>query len=90
MFLLVILPSLLALPGALEPRFFITIYLCVYIFISFKLNYTQLWRFVKGNYVKVIIAAVIIVLVWNMCSVQLLNELEFGSLDFSGNLYLSN
>lgn len=89
-FLLVILPSFFALPGALEPRFFIAIYLCVYMFICFKLNYKELWRFVKSNYVKVIVAVIIIILVWNMCSVQLLNELEYGSLDFRGNIYLSN
>ena len=83
----VILPAVIALPGALETRFTSIVYCIMYITLFMKTNYIKMIGWIKSNELKsfVIIVLIFFVLCMNAC--HLLDEIEHVNLDFRGNVY---
>lgn len=81
-------PALLALPGAVEPRFFLPVYLALYGYITFVLNVKDLCAYVKANMIKVFSLFVMILVAYLYIANNLLSQLQYAVLDFGGNVYL--
>lgn len=70
-----LLPCILIIPGAPETRFFIPLYLLLYIYLSYFVNYNEYFRILKTNPVKYIILFVITVAVWTSIVIGILSNL---------------
>ena len=84
--LLFLSPAICILPGAVETRFFIPVYLFAYACIAWGIDYVEIWCVYKKDWIKNTLFFAVAVLVWCMVSVNLLNKLEGVRLDLLGNV----
>ncbi|MDO4323072.1 MAG: hypothetical protein Q4C61_11140 [Lachnospiraceae bacterium] len=82
-------PAILAMPGALEVRFFLPVYLLVYCYVFMIMDYREIWRFIREHWLVTGMTLVLAALIWASAAGHLLTELQYADLDFSGNVYLS-
>lgn len=61
-----IVPCILILPGAIEMRFFVLMYIVLYEFIAYDIDYIKLYEYSKKNKVKIFVAMILIFIL--LCS----------------------
>lgn len=83
----ILLPSFMALFGAVEIRFFLAAYLLVYIFLTLKVDYKTVFAYVRAHKVFSIVLILAVFLTWNTMASHLLAEVDPGTLTLSGAFY---
>lgn len=83
----ILLPCFMAAFGAVEVRYLLAIYLLVYLFITLKLDYKQVFAYICTHKLFVCLLVVAVFLCWNMTASHLLASIEYGMLTLGGNYY---
>ena len=83
LFVLIFLPALISMPGAIETRFFLPIYVYTYIFITMFLDYKALYKYLKRDWLYAIISISILLLCWFMTASHILSGIQHGEMTIS-------
>lgn len=81
---LMLIPVILILPGAVETRFFLPLYLLIYVFVAMKMNYREAWHYCKVHKISMCLILTSLFFTWCMAANNLLSDITIGTLTISG------
>lgn len=84
---LIVFPALIALPGAVEARFFLSIYVLVYTYITMVIDYRELIILIRKHWILSFVFVVLCLGIWLTIANNILCEIELVNLDYKGNVY---
>lgn len=79
---LILFPALIAVPGALETRFFLPVYVSVYVLLTMFADYRAVCEYLKKHWMSAGISVLFLILCWLMTASNIMSGIEFGSLTF--------
>jgi len=84
---MILLPVLSILPGAVETRFFLPAFSLVYVYVTMGIDYAELWAYFKEHWMEMIVLALAVFLVWCMAATDFMGTMQHLVLDWSGNIW---